>query len=123
MPHSDPLTVLRNHVLAAEGEQASPGQKAVDIERALERAGYTIISNEAAALLTVIVSRRGVSEFGLDQLLLDLGLAKLVQYDPQVHSTNSDISAGADYLQYSTALMAVLERGRDHVSSVTVKMQ
>ncbi|HEY0329623.1 MAG TPA: hypothetical protein VGC77_11045 [Rhodopseudomonas sp.] len=124
MKRKDPLTVLRDHVIATDDQTGSPGMKAVDIERALERAGFAIMSNEAAALLAFIVSRRGINEPVLDQVLIDLGLAHIVPYDPAQHTGGSDqMLPGDSYLKYSDALSAVLEHGRVHISAASGKLQ
>ena len=116
MSHNDPITVLRNHVIATDGQMASPCAKAVEIERALEREGYTVVATEAVGVLAAIVSQGCVSDWQLQSILCRLGLAKIVPFDPEKHDAGgAEIDPGGDFLEYSDAMKHVLRRARPHL--------
>jgi hypothetical protein len=116
MQRKDSLTVLRDHVIATDGQTASPGMKAVEIERALKRAGLTIISNEAMAAFACIVSYSGCTAFQFATLMQRLGLAQVVPFDPAKHDAGGEeIEPGSDFLEYSDALKGVLKHAQPHL--------
>ena len=118
MQRKDSLTVIRDHVIATDGQAASPGMKAVEIERALERAGLTIISTEAVTLLAYIISRNGITAEKLDRIMLDLKLATVVAYDPALHTGgHNGMEPGDPFLKYSDGLTALFRRIRPHIEA------
>lgn len=117
MQHNGPLAVIRQYFVESGGAQASPGLKAVEVERALERAGYLMISAEAMAAFACIVSNLGCSAFQFTSLLRRLGLAKVVPFDPAKHDAGGEeIMPGDDFLEYSQAIKDVLQHARPHLA-------
>lgn len=117
MQHNDPLAVIRQYFVERGDAQASPGTKAVEVERALERAGYLVISAQATAAFACIVANMGCSAFQFTLLLQRLGLAKVVPFDPAKHDAGGEeIAPGHDFLEYSQALKDVLQHARPHLA-------
>jgi hypothetical protein len=115
MRHRTTLQVLRDHVIASEGQQSTPGLKAVEIERALERAGMTVVPVDIIAAFGAIVAFDGASPLQLHTLLVRLGLAKIVPFNPEAHVCSNEIEPGADFLEYGEALKAALKMSSPHL--------
>jgi hypothetical protein len=116
MPRNDPLSVIRSYFVVSNGAKASPGLRAVEVECALQRAGMTIVSSEVAAVFAAIVSHGCVSGFQLQVLLIQLGLAKIVPFDPEKHDpAGAEIAKGADFLEYSQSLIDVMRFAKPHL--------
>jgi hypothetical protein len=116
MHNDDPITTLRNHLIATDGQQSTPGLKAVEIECALARGGYSILPNEAAALLAYIINNDGILWRELQRFLIDLKLAEIVPYDPAQHQGGSDDTLPRDpYLKFSDRLQGLLSHGFGHL--------
>jgi hypothetical protein len=116
MQRNDPLAVIRQYFVESGDAIASPGMKAVEVERALERAGYTVVSADVAAAFAVVVTHMGCNAFQFSALMQQLGLAKVVPFDPAKHdAAGEEIAEGADFLEYSEALRAVLLHARPHL--------
>lgn len=117
MQHNDPLAVIRQYFVESGDAQASPGMKAVEVERALERAGYLVLSAQAAAAFACIVANMGCTAFQFSSLMQGLGLAKVVPFDPAKHDAGgAEIAPGDDFLEYSQTLRDVLIHARPHFS-------
>lgn len=112
----DPLTVIRNYFVETGDMKASPGTKAVEVETALERAGLTVVSTEVVAAFAAIVAYGSVSPLGLQMLIARLGLGTIVPFDPTKHDAHgAEIEPGAEYLEYSKALIESLRLARPHL--------
>ncbi|MDX3966123.1 MAG: hypothetical protein QHD01_05925 [Bradyrhizobium sp.] len=119
MQHNDPLTVIRQYFVESGAAQASPGTKAVEVERALERAGLAVVSADVMAAFAVVVTNMGCTAFQFAALMQQLGLAKIVPFDPARHDAcGEEIMVGDDFLEYSPALKAVLMHARPHLAGV-----
>ncbi|MGX9428023.1 hypothetical protein [Bradyrhizobium sp. LeoA1S1] len=117
MQHNDPLAVIRQYFVESGDAKASPGTKAVEVERALERAGYAVISAQAMAAFACIVANLGCTAFQFTALLQRLGLATVVPFDPAKHDAGgAEIAPGDDFLEYAPALRDVLQHARPHLA-------
>lgn len=67
---------------------------------------------EVAALVRSIEHNGGVTAGELHDLLITLGLAKLVAYDPKRHGEIESLKAGAPYLEWAPGFAKTLEVGR-----------
>ncbi|WP_047308824.1 hypothetical protein [Rhodopseudomonas palustris] len=119
MQHNDALTVIRNQIVESSINPTTSGQKAVDIEYALERAGLAIIPKDLVVLLGLIISRLGIDSYTLLCYLRDHGFAEQVPFDPSLNtSANDDAMPGDLYLKYGPAITAIMSQARAHLAGV-----
>jgi hypothetical protein len=117
MQHDDPISTLRKHIIATDGQSATAGMKAVELESALHRAGYVILPNEAALLLAYIFARGGITNDMLTWLVCEFKLGEVVKFDPAEHDGgHAHTLPGDNYLKYSERLQAVLDHGASHLA-------
>jgi hypothetical protein len=98
---NDSLSVIRQSVLEYGDKPLSPGMKAVEITRSLERAGFTIVGADVVAAFATIAQNCGADPWQFTQLVCRLGLGKIVPFDPAKHDTTADIAPGEQFLEYS----------------------
>ncbi len=117
MSHKHPLAVIREQIVEASLNPMTSGQKAVEIDRALERAGLVILPAELVALLGLAISHGEMSNLTLLSYLKDHKLVERVAFDPAIHSDGSeDTLPGDPYLVYGPAIVSVLNVAKRYLN-------
>jgi hypothetical protein len=108
---NDPLSIIRLSIIEHGDRPLSPGLKAVEVTRSLERAGYTIVNTDVVAALAVVAQHMGADAWQWWQLVTRLGLGKMVPYDPAKHDAMGFlIEPGQDFLEYSDVMREAMKQ-------------